>query len=140
MSDDGEPRGTAGRPILDILRGRDATDCLVTVARLFGGTLLGTGGLVRAYGEAARLAIDATVWEEAVIRREGRVVTDYDLGSTLLRELSHLDGVDAAADWGGRVTISLTALEQSVPSVEICVRDVSRGTCRPEWRDEECFT
>ena len=47
-SDDGEPGGTAGRPMLDILLAEDVTDCLVVVTRYFGGTLLGTGGLVRA--------------------------------------------------------------------------------------------
>lgn len=53
MSDDGEPAGTAGKPILEVIRGRGLTDVLVVVTRYFGGTLLGTGGLVRAYTSAA---------------------------------------------------------------------------------------
>lgn len=53
MSDDGEPAGTAGKPILEVIRGRALTDVLVVVTRYFGGTLLGTGGLVRAYTAAA---------------------------------------------------------------------------------------
>lgn len=53
MSDDGEPAGTAGKPILEVIRGRGLTDVLVVVTRYFGGTLLGTGGLVRAYTAAA---------------------------------------------------------------------------------------
>ena len=52
MSDDGEPSGTAGRPMLDILKGSGITNILVTVTRYFGGTLLGTGGLVTAYGDS----------------------------------------------------------------------------------------
>ena len=58
-NDDGEPSGTAGAPILDTLRGADLTDAVVVVTRWFGGTLLGTGGLARAYGDAARAALEA---------------------------------------------------------------------------------
>lgn len=54
FSDDGEPQGTAGKPILDVLKGQDIKDTLIVVTRYFGGTLLGTGGLVRAYGKAAK--------------------------------------------------------------------------------------
>lgn len=58
-SDDNEPQGTAGIPVLDAIRKRDITDCVVVVTRYFGGVLLGAGGLVRAYSAAAKLAIDA---------------------------------------------------------------------------------
>ncbi|MCP4685670.1 MAG: YigZ family protein, partial [bacterium] len=59
-SDDGEPSGTAGRPIYDIIAGADVTSILCVVTRYFGGTKLGTGGLVRAYGETAREALKAS--------------------------------------------------------------------------------
>ena len=61
MSDDGEPAGTAGKPILEVIRGRKVTDIFVVVTRYFGGTLLGTGGLVRAYTSAAAAALSDTV-------------------------------------------------------------------------------
>ncbi|MCR4842999.1 MAG: YigZ family protein [Eubacterium sp.] len=60
-SDDGEPSGTAGRPILDILRRAEVQNCLVVVTRYFGGTLLGTGGLVRAYSQATQAGLAASV-------------------------------------------------------------------------------
>jgi uncharacterized YigZ family protein len=63
-SDDGEPSGTAGRPILRRLIAAGFTDTAVVVVRHFGGTLLGKGGLVQAYGEAAHLALQAAPWEE----------------------------------------------------------------------------
>lgn len=66
MSDDGEPGGTAGRPVLDVLKGRGVTNALLTVTRWFGGTLLGTGGLVCAYGDAARQVLDAAQFEPLI--------------------------------------------------------------------------
>lgn len=59
FSDDGEPHGTAGKPVLDVLQGSGITDALVVVTRYFGGILLGTGGLCRAYSGAARLVIES---------------------------------------------------------------------------------
>jgi uncharacterized YigZ family protein len=57
-SDDGEPSGTAGAPMLEVLRGRDLSDVVAVVTRYFGGVLLGAGGLVRAYSDAVRLAVE----------------------------------------------------------------------------------
>ena len=72
FDDDGEPSGTTGLPILQALRRADRTDALVVVTRWFGGTKLGTGGLARAYGEAARLAVEAAeervIWLERTLR------------------------------------------------------------------------
>ena len=59
FSDDGEPQGTAGMPVLEVLQKRELWDCIVVVTRYFGGILLGTGGLVRAYSQAASLAAEA---------------------------------------------------------------------------------
>ena len=59
MSDDGEPSGTAGKPILDVLRASNLTDCVITVTRYFGGILLGSGGLTRAYARAASMAVSS---------------------------------------------------------------------------------
>src|SRR4051812_30736789 len=73
-NDDGEPSGTAGAPMLDVLRGRGLTDVVAVVTRWFGGTLLGTGGLIRAYGDAVSTALDdATLLAREL--RAGLVVT-----------------------------------------------------------------
>lgn len=65
-SDDGEPAGTAGAPMLEVLRHRDVTDVVAVVTRWFGGVLLGAGGLVRAYGSAVAGALDAAAWVDRV--------------------------------------------------------------------------
>ena len=77
FSDDGEPQGTAGIPVLDVLRKEGLTDCAVVVTRYFGGILLGGGGLVRAYSHAAKLAVDAAGVVEMRRCLLGHVVCDY---------------------------------------------------------------
>lgn len=71
-NDDGEPSGTAGRPILDVVHGRNLIDCVAVVSRYFGGTLLGTGGLIRAYSDAVALAVDDARNQNGLVTRERR--------------------------------------------------------------------
>lgn len=77
FSDDGEPSGTAGKPMLDILSGSGVTNCLVVVTRYFGGTLLGTGGLVKAYGSAAKEALENAVTTDVKTGMTCSVAADY---------------------------------------------------------------
>ena len=82
-SDDGEPSGTAGVPILDILRGEKLVNVLIVVTRYFGGILLGTGGLVRAYSGAAKLALENTNRVEMRLCIEYKIIMDYDSYNSL---------------------------------------------------------
>lgn len=77
FSDDGEPQGTAGMPVLNVLKGEDVKDTAIVVTRYFGGTLLGTGGLVRAYGKAAKEGLLAAGIAEMVLYRRYHVIVDY---------------------------------------------------------------
>lgn len=80
-SDDGEPSGTAGRPILEVLLGEELTNVVAVVTRYFGGTLLGTGGLVRAYTQAAREGVKAAGIAAMCYKAEMTVEIDYtDVG------------------------------------------------------------
>ena len=76
-SDDGEPAQTAGRPMLDVLLGEDVHNVCVVVTRYFGGTLLGTGGLVRAYSGAVKEGLAASEIVEKKRAFEMKIVTDY---------------------------------------------------------------
>lgn len=76
-SDDGEPPGTGGLPLLDVLRGQDIENAIVAVIRYFGGTLLGKGGLARAYSHCASKAIEAALIIEKIPCQALRVITDY---------------------------------------------------------------
>lgn len=102
-SDDGEPGGTAGRPILDVLLREEICDCIIVVTRYFGGTLLGTGGLVRAYQRAAQEGLAASTMIEKRTGRRLTVVTDY----TGIGKLQYL-----AAN--NRVTVSDTRYTDNV--------------------------
>lgn len=77
-SDDGEPQGTAGHPMLDILKGNDITNCIAIVTRYFGGTLLGTGGLVRAYSDSLKAAISLAKLSEIRTAYEIQFDLNYD--------------------------------------------------------------
>lgn len=90
-SDDGEPSGSAGAPILRQIEARDLTHTLVVVTRYYGGTKLGTGGLVRAYGEAAALALDAAPVAERIVRTELRLRFAYDDTSPAMHTVSRFD-------------------------------------------------
>jgi len=85
-SDDGEPQGTAGIPILEVIKKRGITDCAVVVTRYFGGILLGAGGLTRAYTKGASIAINAAGVVEKVQGVKLSITIDYDL----LGKVQHL--------------------------------------------------
>lgn len=81
FSDDGEPGGTAGKPILEVIAGKKLCNVCIVVTRYFGGTLLGTGGLVRAYTEAAKACIEATEIVHKCLVVPMQIITNYtDLG------------------------------------------------------------
>ena len=86
-SDAGEPSGTAGRPIADALRGAGLENAACVVTRYFGGTKLGTGGLVRAYGDAARAAIEAVHVVERTVVREVHLTFDHERTGVVYRVL-----------------------------------------------------
>ena len=103
-SDDGEPSGTAGRPVMEVLKGSGITNVLLTVTRWFGGTLLGTGGLVRAYTESAQLALADAPTAELVPLTRFTLALTYLQYETVRRRLAefrsggHRRGVQRRGD------------------------------------------
>ena len=82
-SDDGEPGGTAGMPILEVMKRRELTDAILVVVRYFGGIKLGAGGLVRAYSHAAAIGVDAATLARCVTLRRLQVTVGYETLSTI---------------------------------------------------------
>lgn len=97
-SDDGEPSGTAGRPVLEVIKGSGLSDIIVVVTRYFGGILLGTGGLVRAYSKAAQAALDVAEKEQLFEGKTVCLFLDYEnLGKVenyLIREQIAIDHIE----------------------------------------------
>lgn len=104
-SDDGEPSGTAGRPIYDAIVGRGLTNTAVVVTRYFGGTKLGTGGLARAYSEAARAVLDLSNVKTHYLTSRYRCVLDFSPYDSWQRALRQLGALVVDSQYADRVTM-----------------------------------
>lgn len=135
MSDDGEPSGTAGKPILDVLRANDLTDCVVAVTRYFGGILLGSGGLIRAYSTGASLAVKAATRARIVPCRIYRVRLEYAQIGSFQRIMSAVDGEQVKQEFTDRVTVELSVPMERVESFESRVRETFNAGVTPEAVD-----
>lgn len=138
-SDDGEPAGTAGRPMLDVLLKENIHNAAVVVTRYFGGVLLGTGGLVRAYQQATKAGLSAS---EIIEKKDGAVLfirTDY----TGIGRLQYLFAQE-------KITVMDTAYEADVlvkavipendkKRIEKTIIEQTNGTAKLEWSDEVTF-
>ena len=117
-SDDGEPSGTAGVPMLPCSMRRELTDVVVVVTRYFGGTLLGAGGLIRAYGGAVTQAIDQVGIVDRISLLVVRVAADHDEAGRLDFSLRGTDYHLADVDYGEQVGFTLHLAEESLPDFE----------------------
>lgn len=132
MSDDGEPSGTAGKPILDVLRANDLTDCVVAVTRYFGGILLGSGGLTRAYSTGASIAVKAAQLARIVPCRQLRVRLDYAQLGQFQQLLAQCEGEQTDAHFTDRVEIVATIPQTNCEAFENRVREAFNAGVVPE--------
>jgi uncharacterized YigZ family protein len=131
-SDDGEPAGTAGKPALAVLRGSGLGDVAVVVTRYFGGTLLGTGGLVKAYTESTQMVVNAVGRGRRVEVHVAMVAIPYNLLERVrlmtVRNQGEVLGEDFAAD----ITMTLQFPIESFDGFQNELRDVSAGKIQAE--------
>ena len=132
ISDDGEPTGTAGKPIFDVLSGAQVTNCLIVVTRYFGGTLLGTGGLVRAYGGAAKGALDAAQFIQRLPAKLFKVEADYDQWGKLQYFLGQQELIPTEQEFGTGVTFNVTVRDERTDGFLKGITELSAGRIRPE--------
>jgi uncharacterized YigZ family protein len=134
MSDDGEPPGTAGRPALAVLRGADLGDVALVITRYFGGTKLGTGGLVRAYTQAAQEALAALPRAERVSRRRGSLSVPYSFYERTRNLLAEHGGELADEQFAAEVTLTFSLPEDAAAPLEAALAALSSGGLRIEWQ------
>lgn len=137
-SDDGEPSGTAGRPMLDVILGEDIYNVAVVVTRYFGGVLLGTGGLVRAYSKAVQEGLAAS---RIIEKRRGialKVTTDY----TGIGKIQYIAGERNIpilnSEYTDKVVLELLIPSEDVDAVQKAVTEGTNGRARME-KDRELY-
>lgn len=126
-SDDGEPQGTAGIPMLEVFRREGVTNAVCVVTRYFGGILLGTGGLLRAYTKSAKDALEAA--GVSAVRRWVRVEAPcpYALLERVKTAVTAADGIISDLEYGADVTIRALLPEECTEAFQAQVRDLSAG-------------
>lgn len=131
-SDDGEPSGTAGRPALSVLRGSGLGDVVVVVTRYFGGTKLGTGGLVRAYSDAVREVLKALPKARKVATLTAMLTTPYHFFEQTKRIIEKHRGIIVDEDFAVEVTLSVRFEEGDYEDFRQQIFDQSHGGIDPE--------
>ncbi len=126
-SDNGEPQGTAGLPVLDVFRKEEICDFCCVVTRYFGGTLLGAGGLVRAYSHAAKIALDAAGIAVMRLWTYGRMSMPYNLFEIVSKALTDLGAKITDTDYGADVTLSFLTPTEEFGLICDKVFDLSAG-------------
>lgn len=138
-SDDNEPQGTAGIPTLDAIRKRGITDCVIVVTRYFGGTLLGAGGLVRAYSAAAKAAIDAAGEREMILCSACALKCSYGLYGRLPALIAKHGGSIDSSDFADDVRIAFHLPCDSLAAFNKALSEESSGQIQAEEREKKFF-
>ncbi len=131
-TDDGEPAGTAGRPALAVLQGSGLGDVVVVVTRYFGGTKLGTGGLVRAYGDAVKAVLAVLPRAEKIPTHTVMLACEYSYFDRVRLLVQQHHGQILGEDFGADVTITARFAVWHLAAFQDALRDLSRGSLQAE--------
>lgn len=136
-SDDGEPQGTAGIPMLEVFRREGVTNLVCVVTRYFGGILLGTGGLLRAYTKAAKDALDDA--GISVVRRwvETEIGCSYSLLERIKLETASFGGLVSDIEYGAAVIVKAVIPEENSTAFRDRIFDMSGGSISPVFTGED---
>jgi uncharacterized YigZ family protein len=135
--DDGEPSGTAGRPILEVIKKNDLKDIVIVVTRYFGGIKLGAGGLIRAYGKAAALGIANACLVEKKLFAKIRATIEYSFLGTVENNLRQSGYITESKDFSDCVTLTLLAGIAEKNQLIASLNDWTAANCLIEDLGEE---
>lgn len=138
-SDDGEPQGTAGVPVLSVLEKEDVTDICVVVTRYFGGILLGGGGLVRSYSHTAKIALDKSKIITMAKAKELRIVCDYNFYGKLEAFLRSENIVILNSDFADSVSLTVRVKDDLYTVFTGKLTEMSNGKISPEIINENFY-
>ncbi|HPZ16403.1 MAG TPA: YigZ family protein [Sphaerochaeta sp.] len=127
-SDDKEPKNTAGRPAVEVLKGSGITDILVLIIRYFGGTLLGTGGLVKAYGESVKEVLKVAKTEELIEKSAFSLTIPYNLYDLTKIALSDVDSAIETEEFTTDVTITGTLPSSNADPLQRAIAHLTNGS------------
>ena len=136
-SDDGEPQGTAGQPILDVLTRGGIYDCVVVVTRYFGGILLGTGGLTHAYSDAAKLGINAAGIIKMIRVLDCELICDYSLYGSVQTLIAKYGVIMYDSVFEDNVRLKLLCLPEKVDDFAAELTEISAGRLKLTQKDEK---
>lgn len=139
FSDDGEPQGTAGLPVLEVLRRQKIVDATIVVTRYFGGTLLGTGGLVRAYSKAAKLALEAGKIISIGLFFNVTLECDYASLGKISSCICDLGGVIDSSDFTNKVSLKFHIAEEQLQILRESIAGITSGKCELEIGEKNFF-
>ena len=135
-SDDGEPKGTGGVPVLEVLKKSGVDGAVLVVTRYFGGILLGAPGLVRAYSKAASMAVEEAGIVTYRNYTECTVTCDYSLYDKLLYDIGRRTIITDDTDFGGNIVLRLAVLSEEYEAFEKAVYSMTNGKLVPEKTGE----
>ena len=140
FSDDGEPSGTAGMPVLNVIKLEDLRNVCVVVTRYFGGIKLGTGGLVRAYTKGAKLGLDSAIIVDKTLFYDVIIEIDYTLLGKVENELTKNNYIIKDKKYGENVVLNILCIDEEVESLKSLLLNTTSAKCKINVQDSSWYS
>lgn len=129
--DDGEPTGTAGIPMLDVLKRRDVRNCLLIITRYFGGVKLGAGGLIRAYGSCASNGLETVGLTKRVKLQSVWLICDYDMYDLIISKIKQQNKITGSVTYGAAIEVEVLVESLDVESFVAYIKETTHERIQP---------
>ena len=140
FSDDGEPSGTAGMPVLNVIKQENLKNVVVVVTRYFGGIKLGAGGLVRAYTKGAKIGLDSGIIVDKTLFYDVHVEIDYTLLGKVENELTKNEYIIKDKNYTENVILNILCLDEDVDKLKSLILNVTSAKCTIDVKDSSWYS